>query len=111
MDRTDLAVSTPSTRACPHSWCAGIFCAISDNGERFHRGILSAESNSAETIGVDLVCNDYADGATSGPLIDVTFAVLSANGVAQHSVGLTPEAALRHAATLIRAASLALASR
>jgi hypothetical protein len=107
----DVAVSLPPVRTCAHSWCAGLFCSASDNGERFHRGILSAEGDSTEIIGVDLVCNDYADGTSTGPLIDITFADATEHGITRHSVGLTPDAALRHAAAVVRAALLALAVR
>ncbi len=107
----DVAVIAPPSTPCIHSWCAGLYCATADNGERFHQAILSSEGGPSESIGVDLVRNDYADGTSTGPLVDITFTGMSELGIAQHSVGLTPEAALRHAAAVARAASLALANR
>lgn len=108
---TDVAVIFPPSTACVHPWCDGIFCATADNGERFHRGILSSEGSPTESIGVELVGNDFTDGTSTGPLIDVSFTNLADAGVAQHSVGLTPDAALRHAAAVTYAATVALSRR
>ncbi len=106
----DVAVIAPPSTPCTHSWCDGRSCAIADLGERFHRGILSAEGSSTESVGVELVSNDFADGTTTGPLIDITFTNMADAGVAQYSASLTPEAALRHIAAVTRAVGLALAS-
>ena len=106
--RTPQAVSVPAT--CHHSWCDGQFCTSPDQGERFHRGIRSAEG-STDLVGVEIVANDHADGTSTGPQIDITFAVMSDDGVLSHSAGLSPDAALRHAAAVIQAVSLAFVSR
>jgi hypothetical protein len=106
--RTPQAVSSPAS--CHHPWCDARFCTIPGQNEQFHRGILSSEGD-GDVVGVEIVANDHADGTATGPLIDITFAVMSDAGVASHSAGLSPEAALRHAAAVIQAASLALASR
>lgn len=106
--RTQQAVSSPAT--CHHQWCDGQFCTHPGQDERFHRGILSSEGGS-DIVGVEIVANDHSDGTSTGPLIDITFAVMTDAGVASHSAGLTPEAALRHAAAVVQAVSLALASR
>lgn len=108
---SDAATNASTRSTCVHRWCDGQFCASADRGERFHRGIFSSEGGPTESVGVDLVSNDYADGSSTGTLIDITFTEMSETGIAQHSVGLTPAAALRHAAAVAHAASLALARR
>lgn len=106
--RTRQAMSSPAT--CHHPWCDNQFCTRPDLDERFHRGVLSSEGDT-DIVGVEIVANDHADGTMTGPQIDITFAVVSDDGVLSHSAGLSPEAALRHAAAVVQAVGLALASR
>jgi hypothetical protein len=106
--RNPQAVTLPA--ACHHSWCDRQFCTSPDQGERFHRGILSSEGGT-EIVGVEVVANDHGDGTSTSPQVDITFARMSDGGVLSHSVGLSPEAALRHAAAVVQAVSLALAPR
>jgi hypothetical protein len=108
---SDATALPRDQNTCFHSWCKGQFCAVADLGERFHQGILSSEGDGGERFGVELVCSDFADSTTTGPQIDFTFTAIAETGVVQHSVRISPEAALRHAAAIARAASIALASR
>ena len=107
----DVAVTAPPSAPCIYPWCHGLFCATADNGERFHRGLLSSEGGPSESLGVDLVCNDFADGTSTGPQVDITFTNRPEFGIAQHSIALEPLDALRHGSAVIRAALIALARR
>lgn len=101
-----------ATRApsCRHPWCPGLYCADSSTNEAFHYALFGAEGDT-ETVGVELICNDHADGTSTGPLVDITWSGQSVEGLVEFSASLTPEQALRHAAEVAKAAGLALASR
>lgn len=110
---SDAQVKDLSTRttACHFGWCDGKFCQIGPaGGERFHFSNFAAEAGGDDIVGVDLVLNEFADGTNSGPLVDITWSRLWAEGVTEQSALLTPQAALRHAAAVIRAAHAAIAS-
>jgi hypothetical protein len=94
---------------CRFKWCDGRYCADRNSDEQFHLARVSSEG-SDDAVGVELVCNDFADGTTSGPLVDITFTDLAESGVSRHSAGLSPMAALRHAEAVIKAALAALAA-
>jgi hypothetical protein len=98
---------------CRFAWCAGRYCRTSAVGERFHFTNLATEESTDETthVGVDLVCNDFVDATSTGPLVELTWAHMDADGVTERSAELTPQAALRYAAAITHAAQAAMATR
>lgn len=104
-----LTGHTTTGAACRFSWCAGSFCSGSDLGEAFHYAKVSSVGT-GEAVGVELVSNDFADGATTGPMVDITFTDIASSGVSTHSASLSPLAALRHGEAVIRAAVAAISA-
>lgn len=94
---------------CRYVWCAGQFCSIPGGREAFHYAKLDS-AGIGETVGVELVSNDFADGGTTGPMVEITFADLALTGVSTHSASLSPVAALRHGEAVIRAALAAIST-
>lgn len=109
---TDSTVPTSASdaRTCRFDWCSGLFCSDPADSESFHLARISSEG-SDEVVGVELVCNDFADGTSSGPLVDITFTSVAGTAVAQHSASLSPVDAFRHGEAVIRAALAALTTQ